>query len=498
MDSVKTARRRSFASLRVTLNYVLGCTTTTRYLIPVFLVLLAVALRWGYMAGAPRGMQFTHVDAQGYHQLAVNLLERGVFSMNTEPPYRVDNIRAPLYPLFVAFWYAIGGPDPDFVVWVNPLLDALTVAALLKLGALALGRRGGRLAALLYALNPSSWRFCNELLTEIFFGLLLTLALWWFARYLRFRRDRDALVCGVFFGAGILCKPNIQFLPLALGMLVLHGLYTRQRHWWRGAAVVAGVIALMLLPWCVRNAAIFGEFFYTRTFEDNLAHVSAVATKAHVNGENVAPWTPRWEELYDEIVMLAAQQYRWEPVPEATLSTRDRDLRLKQITATAREIVRLHPVDFFVSHTSSWLRSFIPQEHKFWYARLTQQDWAEIAPEGEAFGRALAALGRGRVGEAVRILYDERLRALPPLALAFWVGWSILYGAVAILFCRGALRMRPRLLALFLVITIFYVTFVPGPISQIRFRLPVTPLILLLAAAGMDFRFWIFDFRSET
>ncbi len=472
MDSVKTAA--SHRASRI-----------THYFIPILLVLLAAALRWGYMAGAPRGMQFTHVDAQGYHQLAVNLLERGVFSMNTEPPYRVDNIRAPLYPLFVALWYAAGGPNPDFAVWANPLLDALTVAVLLKLGTLALGRRGGRLAALLYALNPSSWRFCNELLTEIFFGLLLTLSLWWFARYLSRRRDRDALICGVFFGAGILCKPNIQFLPLALGALVAHGLYTRQRHWWRGAAIVAGVIAVMLLPWCVRNTVIFGEFFYTRTFDDNMAHVSAVATVARLKGENVAPWSPRWEEIYDEIVVQAAQQYQWPPAPEATLTTRDRDLRLRQITAVAREIVRAHPVDFFISHTTSWLRSFIPQEHKFWYTRLTQRDWTEVAPEGEALGRALAALGRGKVGEAARIVYDERLRALPPLALAFWVGWSILYLVVAVSFCRGALRVRPRLLTIFVLMTIFYVTFVPGPISQIRFRLPVTPLILLVAAAGV-------------
>ncbi len=51
------------------------------------------------------------------HWLAVSLLERGVFSMNTEPPYRAGNVRAPLYPpLFVAGWYAIDGPSPELIV----------------------------------------------------------------------------------------------------------------------------------------------------------------------------------------------------------------------------------------------------------------------------------------------------------------------------------------------------------------------------------------------
>lgn len=455
-----------------------------RFFIPVLLVLLAVGLRWGYIAAAPRGMQFTHVDARGYHQLAVNLLTHGVFSMNTEPPYRADNIRAPLYPLFVTLWYALGGHNPDFVAFVHPLLDVLTVVILFKLGTLVAGRCVGQLAALLYALNPSSWRFCNELLTEILFGLLLTAGLWMFTRYLLRWREHDALRCGLLLGTGILCKPNIQFLPLALLALLVHGVFMHRRRWWHGAVIVSGVIALMLLPWFARNYLVFGEVFYTRTFDDNLAHVSAVATLARANGESVAPWTPRWEEIYDDIIAQTAQRYNWEPVPEATLTSRARDERLQNIAAVSAEIVRAYPVDFFLSHTRSWLWSFIPQEHKFWYTHLTGQAWETVITEGDALGRALAAAGRGELVQAARILRDERLRALPPLALAFWVSWSVGYSVVAMLLGIGALRMRPRLLALFLLIIIFYVTFVPGPIAQIRFRLPVMPVILLLVAVG--------------
>jgi hypothetical protein len=458
--------------------------TLTWFLIPICIVLLAAGLRWGYLAGAPRGMQFTHVDAEGYHYLAVNLLNHGVYSMNTEPPLRANSIRAPLYPLFVAAWYVIGGPDPDFVAFVQPLLDVLTVVVLLKFGTLVAGSRVGKTAALLYALNPSSWRFCNELLTEILFGLLLTAGLWMFARYLLHWRKRDALWCGLLLGAGILCKPNIQFLPLALLALLAHGIFVHRQQWWHGAVIVAGTIGVMLLPWFVRNAIVFGDVFYTRTFDDNLAHVSAVATLARVNGEVVAPWTPRWEEIYDGIIAETARRYDWETVPEAALSTRDQDRRLQEIAAVAGEIVRTHPVDFIVSHTQSWLWSFVPQDHKFWYTHFTGQAWEAAVPQGDVLGRALAALGRGEIVPAVRMVVEERLRGLPPLALAFWALWGGMYGVAAVLFVTGVLRMHQRLLVAFLLITIFYVTFVPGPISQIRFRLPVTPAILLLVARG--------------
>lgn len=455
-----------------------------RILAPLAIVLAALFLRLGYIAIAPGGMQFENVDAQGYHWLAVNLIERGIFSMNTEPPFRSDNVRAPLYPLFVATLYSVAGPDPRVVALAQAALDAVTVAVTFRLGRRVAGPSAGLLTALLYAFHPASWRFCNELLTEILFGSLLTASLWMFARYILAGRNRDALLCGLLSGASILCKPNVQFLPLVLLGILVHGLATGRRAWWQGAAIVTATIGLMLLPWTIRNRVVFGRWFYTMTFEDNLAHVSAVATLAHVHGEVVAPWTPRWEAIYDQVIAQAAARYGWTTRDPSELSARERDARLQQITAVAADIVHAHPVDFIVSHTASWLRSFVPQEHRFWYERITGQRWDALLQESDALGRALSAARRGQVATAVGILVRERLLALPPLALVLWVGWGAGYLVGAILFCVGALRLRPRVLSLVLVATVFYVTFLPGPISQIRFRLPVVPVILLLVVIG--------------
>ncbi len=101
----------------------------------------------------------------------------------------------------------------------------------------------------------------------------------------------------------------------------------------------------------------------------------------------------------------------------------------------------------------------------------------------------MQAARRGDVVAAANALIRERILALPPLALVLWVGWGIGYLTTAILFFIGVLRLcaakgPPRILALVFVATVFYVTFLPGPISHIRYRLPVVPLILLLAVVG--------------
>ncbi len=118
--------------------------------------------------------------------------------------------------------------------------------------------------------------------------------------------------------------------------------------------------------------------------------------------------------------------------------------------------------------------------------RLYRPRWDELpTQQGDAHGRALTAARRGQVLTAVGTLVRERLLGLPPLALGLWLLWGLGYLASFVLFVGGALRLRPRVLALVLVATVFYVTFLPGPISQIRFRLPVVPAIIVLMVVGM-------------
>src|SRR5260370_15862238 len=45
-------------------------------------------------------------DGPGYHQIAVNLLQRHIFSAAQIPPYEPTTFRTPGYPLFLAAIYA--------------------------------------------------------------------------------------------------------------------------------------------------------------------------------------------------------------------------------------------------------------------------------------------------------------------------------------------------------------------------------------------------------
>src|SRR2546423_9638477 len=96
----------------------------------VYLLMLAVALAFRinvahYLANDEPD------DGRAYAQLARNLLEQSVFSVEPEPPYEPTLIRLPGYPLFLACVYAIfGHGNNEAVRIVQALLDTMTCVLL--------------------------------------------------------------------------------------------------------------------------------------------------------------------------------------------------------------------------------------------------------------------------------------------------------------------------------------------------------------------------------
>src|SRR5579884_3097276 len=64
-------------------------------LLPRFLTVLTMP---GHTAS-----DFGGTDADGYWNIAMNVLSGNGFSLDREPPYRPDGLRTPLYPLLVVF-----------------------------------------------------------------------------------------------------------------------------------------------------------------------------------------------------------------------------------------------------------------------------------------------------------------------------------------------------------------------------------------------------------
>src|SRR5947209_13319799 len=92
---------------------------------------LALLPRLALFAMVPHPDGFMHPpDSVEYDRLAWNLVAHGAYSLAEAPPWTPDLTRTPVYPLFVACCYAMGGHRIALAVGVQILFSALTAVVL--------------------------------------------------------------------------------------------------------------------------------------------------------------------------------------------------------------------------------------------------------------------------------------------------------------------------------------------------------------------------------
>ncbi len=506
----------------------------------LFILLLTVAVRVFWLT------RFTPdpiapVDAEGYHLLAVNVLAGRGFAIGWDPPFCPTAIRPPLYPLFLMGSYLLLGVNPRVVILLQVLLEALTTACIMRLGdeierwracqkpmqvgqglltaaPLSVGRglptealateasTVGTVAGLLYALNGSTQRYVGFLFAEMLLLPLMTWALWATVRVLGYQhcdcscigcqgcrctKERPGLfaviaTAAIFWGLALLAKPNIQFLILAVGWLLLLGNGGGLKGFLRGLVGFWGILALVLSPWLVRNRLVLGRWMLSTAFEENLARVSAVATLAEVQDVRVEPWTETWEYLYDQIVSTAATQYGWRATQNNVPYCVQQNQHRRQIVAVARDIVKSYPGAFLMSHLRGVSLSLLDPGHRLWYKALTGREWETTGVVENIWERMAWSLKRHAVGDALHAFWLERVTCPPLAAVLIWWGLALARIGVGWLSVRGLWRLRRNLPTLLVLAgTVGYALTLAGPIAHDRFYLPTVPVVVTLMALGV-------------
>ena len=194
----------------------------------------------------------------GYFEIATNVLAGNGFSMATTSPYVPNALRTPGYIYFLAGLLGTVGIAGAAIV-------QLLLSTLIPVLGLHIARRItnslpiGIAAGIILALDPTlallSFQFYTDTLFLVFF-FAWTLLIF---RYLE-RRDWTLLVTSaVLLGLAILVRPTAQFIPLLLAAFIVWQFGTED--WKHGAAqgiAYLAIIAVILTPWMARNYSEFG------------------------------------------------------------------------------------------------------------------------------------------------------------------------------------------------------------------------------------------------
>lgn len=225
-------------------------------------------------------------DGRVYAQIARNVLERSVYSHESEPPYAPTLIRLPGYPLFLAGIYSIFGHGDNTAVRIVQAVIDTASCVLIALVAFfwepdeRRKRRTSIAALALAAVCPFTTIYVATILTETLTGffalamcLLATLAL-------QSTTQRSTLwlwaATGLVAGVSVLFRPDSGLFALAIGITLVvttllrtsdvklsrrrdEVLYRSARASYLGA-LFSLAFCLALVPWAIRNYRVFHFF----------------------------------------------------------------------------------------------------------------------------------------------------------------------------------------------------------------------------------------------
>ena len=333
---------------------------------------------------------------------------------------------APPYPMLIAFCLAFGGGIGPAAAWilfsVQALMGALAAALLVPLGRALFDHATGRLAAWMLVLHPLAVYYSTAVWDTTASTLAVVLVVFAAQRLAARSSPRASLSSGFVLGAAALVNPACLALLPVVSFLQFEG------RTWRAALVRTVWIllgtAVVVSPWMVRNARVLGSAGLRTNFGVELRVGNGEgATGRHETDRHPSHST--------------AELARYREMGEVAYAAWSRDQAL--------EWIRAHPGEF--------LRVSLRRLTQYWFGELPIWDNRREA------GRPAAA---------------------DPRAWMKWVVHAAL-GVAALLALLELPRSRGvRVLAW--IVLAYPVPYYLTHVSE-RYRLPIEPIVLLLAAA---------------
>ncbi len=366
-------------------------------------------------------------------------------SMNVRP----TAARPPLYPVVLSMTYVFDLETLAALGALHVVLGAFTVWGVWHLGRLWKLPPGACLiAAALVTVDPILLAHSVMRMTETLAAFLAVMTL---ISVTRFAQDNSfgwALLSGLLMGLCVLCRP--EFLVWSLSVAAVFPFAAEGAHRLRRLTICIALAAVVLAPWAIRNARLFGYPVVTTT------HGGITLLLANNPGFyeylRSAPWGTTWDgsEVNEQHWHLQSSQL------------------LRQLTPPGRPPVRLLYVDEVAVDRETYRQAFENIRNEpamFAYSCLVRVGrlWA-VLPHQTSVNESPSRRG---LRYSVAIWYTVEL-ALAALGL-----WTLGRKLLASPWLWGTL-----LVGSFTLVHAFYWT-------DMRMRAPLAAVVALLAAVGV-------------
>lgn len=201
-----------------------------------------------------------------YDQIAHNIVAgRGFsFDMYGSEPVSPTAWMAPFYPYLLAAYYKLAGENLTVMAILQALVGAGTCTVVGLVGTLVAGTSVGLTAAFIFATYPEMIFLPLKFVSESWLLLEQMLILLFGVKYVSGRRRIHLVLTAVFCGLAILTQVSALALPVAL--LFWFWLKIKaSRKLLLDSLIFVLVAACVVAPWTARNYVVFGRFIPVRT-----------------------------------------------------------------------------------------------------------------------------------------------------------------------------------------------------------------------------------------
>lgn len=341
------------------------------------------------------------------------------------------------YPMFLAAVFLLAGNSVDVATYANAFLGALSVLCVYWVGARILwSRHAAYVAAAAWAIYLPAIRYAEHLGKENLMTPLVLLQLLFTVYYLH--SERRAL-CAAGAGASIGFQALVGSSALAIAPVSVLGIAFAAAGWRtkaRDLLVLSLVAGGAVAPWLYRNYDVIGAAVLNNNGGFNL-YLG--------NNENATGM--------------------WMSIAQTPLGPHWNALQATRGEAAADRIAAQHAIRYIARHPLQTLALDLRKAWLFWYPPVHERN-EDLVP----------ALASAPAEKRLRDVWLIQYCVIAPLALA----------AVAFWFRRDYRRRAPQLWMLLAGIALYWSVHVVFFV-QFRYREPIMPLVVLVAAQGVHF-----------
>jgi len=407
-------------------------------------------------------------DTESYLITARKLIESGQFATGLQP----EIFRTPGYPLLLIPGILLGQQEL-VAIFIQIMLSCFTIFLIYKIALAIWGEsKIATFCALLYAVEPVSILLLTLLMPETLFTALITLFMYLLIKYFTEKSWKHLLCAAITLAASIYVRPIGYYLPLLIAAILLIGsLKNIQKN--KILIIHACVFFLVAMGsvgiWQIRNYVKTGYSGFSAVSDYNLYCYNGLSVIA--KQEKIT-----YEEMAEQFGCNNPVNYlKFHPEQQKWSQSKIYRYMGKQ----GKKMIMRNTWYASIIHLEGTIRTLVETPAKLYIKRFTRQRNPALSPSYQIPNFLTSQT-------TWRSIFSNFSRSpllfFSDLSLLL-ISAAYLLGVTAALLSSNFLKNKAMIT---LVSTAAYFLAVSGGVAGgYRFRLPVTPIICLLAGYGL-------------